>query len=448
MRAQLLFLGSFAASLLAQQGPQDPKDLLLNVRRKIMDTVLRLPRYMCTQTIDRVQFQPNTNQRVPSCDELEAQRKSSERKLRLSGSDRLRLDVAVSSSTGEIYSWVGEERFDDRSLFDLVRQGAVQTGSFRSFLASIFGGDEASFSYNGDEAVNGRPLVEFGYRVPLEKSNYTFGNRGQHVITGYDGTFLVDPKTLDLVRLTVSTDQLPEEVGSCRATTTLDYTRVTLNQANFLLPTEATLLIVGRDGAEQSNRTSFSACHEFVGKSKLTFEEPEPAATTGSANKLPSVRAFEWPVDRTFELTFTQPVDTASGAAGDVIHAKLNGPIRDVSSRVVASDGAAVTVRIVKLQHYFGTSSASVQLAVKLEAVEVDGTPQPIPAELFSTGVRFPKDKGLSRRVELGTLDALKDPTVGVFEFRDAKANYVIKEGLESTWVTIKPGAAIAPPAP
>ena len=448
MRAHLLLLGSFAASLLAQPGSQDPKDLLLTVRRKIMDTVLRLPRYMCTQTIDRVQYQPSNNQRVPSCDELEAQRKSSERKLRLSGSDRLRLDVAVSSSTGEIYSWVGEERFDDRSLFDLVRQGAVQTGSFRSFLASIFASEDASFSYDGDETVNGRTLVEFAYRVPLEKSNYTFGNRGQHVITGYDGTFLVDPKTLDLVRLTVSTDQLPEDVGSCRAITTLDYSRVTLNQANFLLPTEATLLIVSRDGAEQQNRTSFSGCHEFVGKSKLSFDEPEPTAATGSTNKPPAVPAFEWPADRTFELTFTQPIDTASAAAGDLIHAKLKGPIRDLSSRVVASDGAAVTVRIVKLQHFYGTSSASVELAVKLETVEVDGTPQPIPAELFSTGARFPKDKGLSRRVELGTLDALKDPTVGVFAFRDAKASYVIKDGLESVWVTVKPEAAIAPPAP
>jgi hypothetical protein len=404
-----------------------------------METVRRLPRYMCTETIDRTQFEPDIGRQGSACDQPSLQRK-----LRLAESDRLRLDVGVAAN-GEIYSWVGENRFDDRSLFDIVRQGAVQTGGFRSFLLSVFESEAATFSYNGDETVNGRTLVELGYRVPLEKSTYVFGNRGQHVTTGYEGTFLVDPQTADLARLVVSTDQLPPEVSSCHATTTLDYARVRLNEADFLLPAEAKLRILNLDGVELENRTVFSSCHEFVGKSKLSFDAPEADASAESAGKS---GAFAWPENRLFDVMFTQGIDTATAAAGDPIQAKLKTAIRDANSTVIAKEGAAVTGRIVKLQHFFGAKSSSITLAVKLETVDVNGTPQPIFAAPFRPGVRFAKDKGLSRRVELGSLDNLEDPNAGVFDFRDVNANFLIKAGMESNWVTTKPEAPTATPEP
>jgi hypothetical protein len=440
MRILLLLLCSFAASMQAQQ---DPRDLLVGVRNRVMQTVDRLPRYMCTQTIDRAQYEPTGGRRTSSCDDLAAQKKTAQGRLRLSASDRLRLDVAV-AATDEIYSWVGEDRFDDRSLFDLVRQGSLQTGSFRTFLSSIFGSDAASFSYNGDTTVNGRPLVEFGFRVPLEKSNYVFGNRRQEVKTGYEGSLLVDPKTFDLARLIVTTSQLPTEVGSCQATTTMDYARVRLNEADFLLPTEAQLNILGIDGTEKQNRTVYSACHEFLGKSKLTFDEPAPGPGDLAAGGVSTNRPFVLPPGRQFTVAFTQSIDTATAAAGDPVRAKLTTAIRDDSSKVVVPAGAAVTVRIVKLQHFYGASSASVTLGVKLESVDVGGTPQPLAAALDRTSQRFAKDNsgkagGLGQRVELGSLDALEDRAAGVFEFRDAKANYVVKDGLESTWVTMAP---------
>ncbi len=98
-----------------------------------------------------------------------------------------------------------------------------------------------------------------------------------------------------------------------------------------------------------------------------------------------------------------------------------------------------MAVRIVKMQHFYGGSSSSLVLGVKLETVEVGGTLQPLAAVLDRTSQRFPKDKTLGQRVELGSLDSLEDRAIGVFEFRDAKADYVVKNGLESTWVTTAP---------
>jgi len=49
MRRLLLWV-ALAASLRAQP---DPAELLLRVRDRVLNTVDRLPRYLCTQTVDR-----------------------------------------------------------------------------------------------------------------------------------------------------------------------------------------------------------------------------------------------------------------------------------------------------------------------------------------------------------------------------------------------------------
>jgi hypothetical protein len=38
-------------------------------------------------------------------------------------------------------AWAGEHRFGHRDLFQLIRDGALSTGSFSSMLAWIFGSD-------------------------------------------------------------------------------------------------------------------------------------------------------------------------------------------------------------------------------------------------------------------------------------------------------------------
>ena len=88
--------------------------------------------------------------------------------------DRLRLDVAVSGDS-EMFSWAGENHFQDGTLADLVRSGATSTGTFSSFLGSIFGTDAATFTYNGDVDTAGRLLAEFGFRVPSKRANILSG---------------------------------------------------------------------------------------------------------------------------------------------------------------------------------------------------------------------------------------------------------------------------------
>jgi len=232
--------------------------------------------------------------------------------LVLTTSDRLRLDVAVSGGR-EMYAWVGESRFEDRSLFQLVRNGALSTGSFAELLMVVFRDDRASFSYKGEIAEAGRQLADFEFRVPVQSSHYIYTGAGNRVTTGYYGSILVDPRTADLERLTVHTERLPPETGSCEASTTLDYTRVRLNGAEFLLPNRGQLQILDANGMDLRNSTVYSGCHEFLGESTLRFDaQSEPGAP--AAGKAAS--EGELPAGLPFTIALSSSVDQTAAPRG------------------------------------------------------------------------------------------------------------------------------------
>ncbi len=439
MWTRLLLLSSVAAVAWAQT--EDPQSLLLRVRANLLATIERLPKYMCSLTIDRSQYQAQyapTLVNRPSCDGLLGDQRQGKNRPRLKETDRVRLDVAIAAAD-EIYSWVGEDRFDDRDLFHLVDSGALQTGGFATLLASIFRGNDAAFSYHGDITVDGRKLVEFGFQVPREKSNYAFGNRREDFIVGYEGTFLADPQTGDLMRLVVRTIDLPADTGACQATTTLDYNRVHLNDSEFLLPRDAELDILNTNGNEFRNRTVYSACHEFRGESTLKFDEPTPAPTSVTSSTVPPPGPLGIPAGLPFGLAFSQPIDAAAAAAGDRVKAKLSSDVRDTASKkILVPKGSEVMARILRMERFVGPPS-SLRMVLKLETVTMGGTLHPFAATMNSAAPGFEKANGLQRSVPLGSFDTLTDPGTGVFEFPNATANFVIRSGLESAWVTIAP---------
>src|SRR5262249_26780787 len=139
---------------------------------------------------------------------------------------------------------------------------------------SIFGNEAARFSYEGDSAEGGRLHSEFGFRVPQERSQflYVYGeDRQQYTAVAYDGKAFLDPRNADLIKLRIRTGELPGETGACELTEELDYSRVQLHGTEFLLPTEARVTVIHTDGTEAENRIHYSACHEFLGESKVEF---------------------------------------------------------------------------------------------------------------------------------------------------------------------------------
>ena len=273
----------------------------------------------------------------------------------------------MTSTVGNVLVGKGKTRFDDRSLLDLVNDGAISTGNFCGFfLTMIFRKDIPSFTFIGDRNENGRVLAEFRFSVPDEKSHfhYTFGEEPRHqVVTGYNGTFLADAKTGDLVRLDVSTSRLPAETGVCYSTTTMNYVQVHLGDSKILLPAESRVRFVDVNGAEAENRTVFSNCHEFLGESTISFD----AATAGidSPARQSSAGGLTIPPGLQFQIALTQGIDTATAAAGDPVKAQLTTPIKK-GSEVLVPARAAVAGRIVLMRQYYGNDS-TLALGVNLE---------------------------------------------------------------------------------
>ena len=185
MRNRIALLGGFAVAIQAAAWaqPNDGSDLLERIRDNVLASVGRLPQYMCSLKIERAQYEAAPGH-ARNCDGIAGQHKRG-RIGRLEERDRVRLDVAIGDSK-EMYSWVGEDRFDDRDVFDMVRDGALQDGGYSVFLASIFGRGDEDFIYDGKRDLDGRSLAEFRFRVPKAQSNYVFGNRRKFsVVTAY-----------------------------------------------------------------------------------------------------------------------------------------------------------------------------------------------------------------------------------------------------------------------
>jgi hypothetical protein len=121
---------------------------------------------------------------------------------------------------------------------------------------------------------------------------------------------------------------------------------------------------------------------------------------------------------------------------------------------VLVSEGTAVAGRILSIRKYYEPSRAQVSdvrrtgprapslvIHVRLETLEVGGTPQPLKAT-FDTGLRrFVKQTSpFAVRVDIGSLNELHDRSndsdTGTFEFWEPDPNHVVKSGLESNWLT------------
>jgi hypothetical protein len=434
MRIGCLLLCGLALSLEAQQ---DPARLLLQVSDRVRDSIRRLPRYMCTQTIDRQRYEPPSPKQRFKCDES-----IPAGELRLVSSDRLRLDVGVTGA-GEIYAWAGAKQFEDRKLSELVTEGSTSTGTFASFLIAIFGDQDASFTYEGDVTEKGRVLSKFGFRVPVEISRYVFTTGTAHVTTAYAGEIFVDPKSSDLIRLEVHTTGLAPETGACQATTVLDYSRVQLEGGDFLLPAVTNLDVRSLNGTKSDNRTVFANCHEFLGESTVSFDPPPDPAAAVPAEK-PAKAAATLPPGLRFSVSTTQDIDPAVAAAGDAVQMKLTGAIIGRTKEVIAPSGAIVAGRLMRVRRYYA-GMPSVSIGIKLETIEIDGVAVPLHATPnFPLRTYTTAPGGRAPVVELGTLDHMEDPEVTFFQFRNTGPKELIGHGLPSNWVISDAAAPIS----
>jgi hypothetical protein len=439
-RAPSLLLSVFVL-LLPLNAQSGPDELLQRGIARIRDTLDRLPRYLCTQTMDRVALYAFHLPNGEGCDWWPPGDR-----FRSTQSDRVRADVLFTPG-GEVYSWVGESQFHNQDLLQLVQLRPVSAGGFGGILRSVFGHGNV-FSYLREVTEDGRKLREYAFRVPRDNSEYWFGNGVERRTVAIDGTFLLDPGTADLVRLVVKSGEPPQVTGACQATTTLNYGRTRVNESEFLLPAGALFEFVDTRGQEARNSWVYSGCHEFLGESTLRFAPPEPRPRP--SGKAPGPPALALPEGLPFRTVFTQDIAFRTAADGDAVAAKLATPIQDAARHLLVPAGTPVVARILcaTLTRLPGGVTAA-DLIFRLESLALAGTAHPFVATSAqpledsnpaahdgdsSTNYDFPTMAQGNRFGNTGVF--LLAPNTAMLRFYGVRPNFVLRPGKQSKWKT------------
>ena len=325
----------------------DPVDVLVRLRDHVIARGAVVPRHTCVETVQRERFEPRAGRAVHACDTLLAARSQGDDHLRLDLTDWLRLDVAVADGR-EVFSWAGAPRFDDRDIDQLIPDGAFGSGPFASLLFSVFAGRAAHFVFAGATTFNGRAALEYSFRVPRESSQYRVKTaNADWVVTGYTGTLTADAHTADLMRFVVRTEELPVSTGACETDTTIDYSRAPAGSFEYLLPQVTRQRFIGRDGGENENTVSFSACREFRGESSVTFGNP-PANARSTVTPVP---ARVLPAGLLLKVELKSALIFGEAAAGDRIEGRLLEPLQDPATKqVIAPAGSTVSGRLTRME--------------------------------------------------------------------------------------------------
>lgn len=409
---------------------RNPDEIIKRVTEQVVASAARIPSYTCVETIVREYYRPTAAILPRACPVLIEQRQhpTPDIALQLAMTDRLRLDVTM-TGRGEIFSWVGASRFDDRSIFQMVG-GPMVTGAFGGFLSVIFKQDVHKFTFErGTEVEGGRRLMEYSFEVSRENSSYRVEIPGSSVKTGYNGTVLADAVTGDVIGLTVKTRELPAVANACEISTNLVLHMVKIGDSEFLLPAQARQRYVINTAEETQNTTTFASCREYVGESRVSFNAPK-SGTRGFGPSAPA--AVRVPAEQRFTVELTAPIASLAAAAGDAFSGRLLTPLRDERRRTLARTGSLVEGRILRVERHHVAPAFTV-VALKLERVEIGGS------MVLLTAVRD-WSRELYRRTGKAhvqiPLPLPSEKNAAVFRFAGDQA--VVPRGYRSDWRTLE----------
>jgi len=404
------WLSFFAFACAAISADVDPQLLLSRVRAKVAVNAKQMPRYLCRQKIERRQFVVDS--KIRSCPALVQEKTRRTRfRLRLAADDRANLDVMLAEGS-EIFSWPGSGHFETAHPGDLLSGGMAGSGDFASFLIDIFGIDAVTFHYAG--ACESPSCVRFQYEVPLVSSHYVLKMAVREFTVGYMGTFDVDPRTADLLRVVVlpadPDGSLPE---ICELRTQMTYARSSSRTGDYMLPstTEKDLLL--NDASYLENRTSYQGCRQFGSESVLKFDDADGANAAPPPGEHPA-QALSFPPGTQLELSLISKIDSQVNSAGDLVEAALTKSVR-VAGRVSAPAGTIVRGHLTRMEHLY------------------------LPWNQVVIGIRFDRMMQGSSEIPLALapLGETDEHGRGTFTFNGKRA--VLEKNLVSRWVVRAP---------
>jgi hypothetical protein len=433
MRLALYLAIYFTASpLLCAQSSEDAAWQLTvrlsQVRRQAAKALKEQPDFTCLATFDRFRMDKKV--------------------------DTVRVEVAYVGGR-ELYSWPGEGKFSETPLSSMVGAGLMGDGDFAVHAHNLFVFNNGTEKWAGEEPAAGRwgatdkKLWRWDYRISHYQSGWVINSSGIQQTVGSEGSFWVDPQTLDLVRMeTRATDFLPN-FPLAAVESSVEYGRVSIGGQQALLPLRAELKTTTPQGAESRNLTEYTNCRQYAGQSTISFAAPaEEPAVTPAAPPPTRIAEARLPAGLALKIRLSQNLDLGRTMVGDAIEGTLDMPLRD-GKKEFAPKGATVRGRVRLLTRDStkgrlpGSPIEFVELGLVFDELQFSGHLQPFTAQLksFDTllpGVRMTlvQDREASATgITREQITPTRFPGASVF-FVDSRSNSLPK-GMLMTWTTL-----------
>ena len=175
---------------------------------------------------------------------------------------------------------------------------------------------------------------------------------------------MIDPDSLDLVRLDLAAEDIPEVLGLQSATKTIEYQRAKIGALDFLSPKNSELAMADFNRVENRNRTTFHDCRQYSGESVLSFDDPPPETRPDDA---PAIATVELPENFSAQLSLLTPINSDTAAVGDPIQVKLEENVKS-GHKLIAPKGAILTGRIIQLHR----RQQTFHLGLALQSLDFD----------------------------------------------------------------------------
>jgi hypothetical protein len=278
--AALKELGTATASLKVPEPPPLPKEVKPipppseEDQRRIIDAVREyalsfsknLPDYICTQMTRR--FYDPTGK--------EAWRRADEIATKLSYFDQKEKYQVI------LFNGAPTEKSMDQL------GGTTSQGEFGSLLKGIFEPRTAAeFHWERWGQLRGHLCHVYKYTVDQEHSEWSIfdGEAKTSVVPAYEGELFVDTETLQVLRVSLESVNIPSDFRVRVARSVLDYDYQTISGQKFLLPMKLMTRLDDNRHYLSRNDVEFRNYRKFSADTTLTFDTDAPAPLDDSKTK-------------------------------------------------------------------------------------------------------------------------------------------------------------------
>jgi len=294
---------------------------LVKIKQRMADNLEHLPNYTCTATIERfrssVRFQSTAKEEPWESVDVQ------------------QVEVALVGDK-EWFSRPGAGRLETHDLRDLIPSGLVSSGDYANHARAVFASNLPRFEYAGTEDMSSGTAVRFRYVVSLLNSGYHIRSGATGANVAFHGTFWADASSGDLLRLDLVPDDIPLETKLAGASTTVEYARMRIGDADFLLPRRTELTVARRLGSAERNRMTFAQCRQYLAESTVSFQQPD---------RLPAGLALT--------LALDADIDADRLRGGAAVFAKLVSEVRNPQGLLIPAH-AVVRGRVLQAERQPG----------------------------------------------------------------------------------------------